>query len=188
MPFNIKFKQPAAPGSACAFKAPFIYNWAGSVDAGTDTSATPVDPTATVALPGVLGDTHFAHDGCDDWILKVEHYDDGDNQACDSCPAPAGSTPALIESFIYLPSGSSVDVPGFIVDYDLVAVPKADWTGDPEADYALAGTTVDVNSFYVASCRKIDPCCVVPPVVNGDGVTVPGDEGYIGGGGGSFPN
>lgn len=179
MSFNIKFRAPSSPGTACAFKAPFIYNYSGSLDPAIDTAATPWAPTTATPLPSVLGDTHFAHQGCDDFILKVEHYDDGDNQACDSCPAPSTSTPTTVESFIYLPSGSSFDVPGYIVDYELVHVPQSVWTGDPEADYALAGTTVDTNSIYVASCRAIDPCCVVPDVVNADAVTVPGDVAFL---------
>lgn len=186
MAFNIKFAAKPSGGKPCAFKAPFIYNYSGSLPAETDTLAAAWDPTATVALPGVLGDTTFAHGGCDDMILKVEHFDDGDVQACDSCPAPSTSTPTTVESYIYLPSGSSLDVPGYIVDFELVHVPIDLWTGDPEADYALAATTVDVNSIYVASCREINPCCVVPDVLNSDAVTVPGDEAYLLSKGGEF--
>lgn len=187
MAFNIKFPQKPSAAGSCSFKASALYNTFVSVPVGTDTSVAPIDPTAVNPLPVVLGDTHFAADGCDDFIIKVEQYDDGDNQKCDSCPAPSTATPVNIEHYIYLPAGSSLDIPGYIVDFEFVTVPKSLWTGDAEADYALAGVTTDVDSIYVASCRKITPCCTVPDVTNNDGNIVPGDVTYLEGKGGSFP-
>lgn len=188
MGFNIRFAEKPQTGS-CAFKAPFIYNYYGAIPVGTATTvASPFAPLAANPLTGVLGTTHFATDGCDDLILRVAHYDNGDNQACDTCPPPSTSTPTVVNSYIYIPKGSSMDIPGYIVDYSFVHVPSAEWTGDAESDYALAGTTnadgavigvtSDTTILYVASCREINPCCLLPDVTVG-AVTVPGDVPYI---------
>lgn len=186
MAFNIKFPQKPSAAGSCSFKASALYNTYVSVPKGTDTAIAPIDPTSSSPLPVVLGDTHFAANGCDDFIVKIEQYDDGDTQKCDSCPAPSTAVPVNIEHYVYLPAGSSIDLPGYIIDYELVAVPRNLWTGDAEADYTLAGVTSDDDSIYIASCRAITPCCTVPNVTNNDGVVVPGDESYLGGKGGSF--
>ena len=187
MAWNIKFPQKPATAGACSFKTSALYNTFVKIDPETDTT-TAINPTLVNPLPVVLGETYFALDGCDDFILKVEQYDNGGGAECSTCPAPSTAVAANVEHYIYLPKGSSVDIPGFIVDYELVAVPSDLWTGVPETDYALATLTSDsVNKVYVASCRVIDTCCLVPDVTNLDGTLVPGDATYISDKGGNFP-
>lgn len=190
MGFEIKFPKKPDTGK-CGASAPLIYNWTGTLAAGTPTTvAAPFDPPALAPLPGTLGETHFATDGCDDLILRVVHYDDAD-PTCDNCPAPTTVLPNFVESFVYIPRGTSLDLPGYIVDYDFVNVPATLWTGNPAVDYALAGTldgdgnpigvTVGDTLMYVASCRAINKCCLLPEVTIPEAtpIVIPSDEDYL---------
>ena len=166
------FVQTNKKNSQCSANGiPYVHQSDEVVLAATDTAAAPYNPFVAggVEIPAPLYNLSIATDGCDDWIARVEYMDTGND--CDPCTDPDAVTLQYLYYYIDACEARSFNN-GLYVDVDLVAVDKTLRTGDPAADFALAGATTQDARVRVYGDRATNNCCSLPEITNTRGVTI----------------
>lgn len=150
---------------------PYVFQYDDTVDAGTDTAVANINPFVDggVEIPAPLRNLSVVADGCDDLIMRVEYLDTGSD--CDPCTDPDAVNLDYVYYYIDACEARSFNN-GLYVDIEFVTVSKANRTGDPEADWALASATSQDMRLRVYGDRATNNCCSLPEVTNTRGVTI----------------
>lgn len=143
-----------AGSGACAESSmglPIYFREDYALVAGTDTSATPLIPSA--APEGVMGGFQVINQTCNDLTVSVEYYTK--NNDCDACTTDVPSTTVIDRE---VPAGEALSFAGLWVDYSIDG-----------------GTIVQDGSVLVFGERVTSTCSQLdlPVATTTNGLTIP---------------